>query len=180
MLYFQSKTNVLEREDARHVVQAYNSLAKKLIYYEIIFHDAFVKQTPSIYDSLEAPLLTLRGNIRQEMVINFDPFFRQIIDETEIIQKLDLEIPDIARIVYYRQEKIFGTYERMKSLLDRFHEVKSKIPNDLMVLIRALVKKVERSFMPGVTSINWTSFKADDVRPVTVMLLLSLYLSIIH
>jgi len=163
MLYFQEKTKVLEREDARPVVQAYNGLAKKLIYFEILFHDAWVKQCSSIYDSLEAPLLTLRGTIRQEMVLNFDPFFRQIVDETEIIRKLDLEIPDVAQIVYYRQDRIFATYEKMKGLLDKFIYVKSRIPTDLSVLIRALLKRVEKSFMPGVTNINWTSFKCDEV-----------------
>jgi dynein heavy chain len=162
MTWFKDKTKILERDDAKVTIKLYNGLAKKLIFYEILFHDAWVKQCSSVYDALEAPILTLRGNIRQELVLNFDPFFRQVIDETEIIRKMELEVPDVAQIVYFKQDKLFATYEQIKGLLDRFLMVKSKIPNDLMVLIRPLVKKVEKSFMPGISSINWTSFKCDE------------------
>ena len=162
MVYFEQHTSVVTLESSRPVIKNYNVLAKKLIFYEILFHDAWVKQTNAIYDSLEAPILTLRGNLRQEIVLNFDPFFRQIFEETEIIRKLGMEVPEIAQIVYMRQSRLLQTYEVMKSLLERFLSSKASIPPDLQVLMRPLVKKVEKAFMPGAHNLNWASSKIQD------------------
>ncbi|CAG7714181.1 unnamed protein product [Allacma fusca] len=162
MSLFEKETNILKRDEAKPTIKNYNSLAKKLVFYEILFHDAWVKQANSVYDALEAPILTLRGTIRQELVLNYDPFFKQLIEETEIIRKMDLEIPDVAQIVYFRQAKLMQTYEEIKTLLERFLMTKTKIPPDLMVLVRTMVKKVEKAFMPGVSTINWTSLKTGE------------------
>lgn len=162
MKWFEEKTNIIKRDDARPTIKLFNGTCKKLVLYEILVHESWVKTCNFIYDALEAPILTLRGTVRQELVLNFDPFFRQIIDETEIIRKLGLDVPDIAQVVYYKQEKIFEIYERIKGLLERFLTTKQKVPQDLSVLMRPLLKKVEKSFMPGVTNINWTSLKADE------------------
>ncbi|ODM96104.1 Dynein heavy chain 5, axonemal [Orchesella cincta] len=162
MKWFQEKTDVLKRDGATPTVKLFNSVAKKLIFYEILFHESWMTQCNSVYDALEAPILTLRGNMRQELVLNFDPFFRQIIEETEILRKMELEIPDIAQVVYYKKEKLYATYERIKGLLERFLGMKSKIPQDLALLMRPIMKKVEKAFMPGVTNINWTSFKTEE------------------
>ena len=159
MVYFEKNTSILSRDEAKPTIKNYNSLAKKIVFYEILFHDAWVKQANAVYDALEAPILTLRGTIRQELVLNYDPFFRQLVEETEIIRKMDLEIPDVAQIVYFRQAKLVQTYEQIKALLERFVACKQRIPPDLMVLIRTMVKKVEKAFMPGVSTINWTSLK---------------------
>lgn len=104
----------------------------------------------------------MRGTIRQELVLNFDPFFRQIVEETEILKKLELEVPEIAQIVYFRQHKLFEIYEQVKALLERFVAIKARVPNDLALLIRPMVKKVEKSFLPGTSSINWTSSKCEE------------------
>jgi len=162
MKYFQEKTTALKKEEAKITIKLFNTVCKKLLFYEMMVHESWIKQCSSIYDALESPILTLRGTVRQELVLNFDPFFRQIIEETEIIRKLDLEVPDIALIVYYKQDQIFERYERIKGLLERFLLNKFRVPNDLSVLMRPLMKKVEKSFMPGVTNINWTSLKAPE------------------
>jgi len=162
MKWFEEKTSTLRMDDAKPTIKIFNNVAKKLVFYEMLFHDAWMKQCTSIFDALEAPLLTIRGNIRQELVLNFDPFFRQITEETEIIRKLDLEVPDIAQVVYYKQEKLFVVYETMKGLLERFLTTKLKIPQDLVGLMRPVMKKVERAFMPGSSSVNWTSTQLDE------------------
>lgn len=162
MKWFQEKTDVLKKEGTTPTIKLFNSVAKKLIFYEILFHESWMTQCTSIYDALEAPVLTLRGSMRQELVLNFDPFFRQIIEETEIIRKMELEVPDIAQVVYFKKDKLYATYERIKGLLERFLKIKTQIPQDLSVLMRPIVKKVEKAFMPGVTNINWTSFKTDE------------------
>lgn len=162
MKWFQEKTDVLTREGVTPTIKLFNSVAKKLIFYEILFHESWMTQCNSIYDALEAPVLTLRGSMRQELVLNFDPFFRQIIEETEIIRKMELEVPDIAQVVYCKRDKLYATYERIKGLLERFLKMKTQIPQDLSVLMRPIVKKVEKAFMPGVTNINWTSFKTEE------------------
>jgi hypothetical protein len=162
MKWFQEKTDILSREDAKPTIKQFNMVCKKLLFYEMLVHDSWIKQCNAVYDALESPILTLRGSVRQELVLNFDPFFRQIIEETEIIRKLDLEVPDIALIVYYKQDKIFERYERIKGLLERFLIIKFRVPTDLAVLMRPILKKVEKSFMPGVTNINWTSLKANE------------------
>lgn len=162
MKWFEEKTSILKRDDAKPTIKLFNGTCKKLVLYEILVHESWVKTCNFIYDALEAPILTLRGNVRQELVLNFDPFFRQIIDETEIIRKMGLEVPEIALVVYYQQDKIFNTYERIKGLLERFLLIKHKVPQDLAVLLRPLLKKVEKAFMPGVTNINWTSLKCEE------------------
>ena len=101
MLCFQKHTKCLEKDEAKSIIKAYNALSKKLILYEVLFHDAFCKQCPAIYGSLEAPLLIMKPTIRQELVLNFDPFFRQIIEETEVLRKLELEVPEIAQVRTY-------------------------------------------------------------------------------
>jgi hypothetical protein len=162
MKWFEEKTTILEGENAKPTIKLFNGACRKLVMYEILVHESWVKTCNCIYDALEAPILTLRGTARQELVLNFDPFFRQIIDETEIIRKMGLDIPDIAQIVYYKQEMILHSYERIKGLLERFLITKQKIPQDLSVLLRPLLKKVEKSFMPGVTNICWASLRKEE------------------
>ena len=50
----------------------------------------------------------------------------------------------------------------MKFLLDKFNLMRQKVPNDLILLIRPLLKNVKKAFMPGVYTINWTSFKCEE------------------
>jgi len=162
MKWFKEKTSLLKNDNAKPAIKLYNNVSKKLVFYEILFHDAWMRQCAAIHDALEAPLLTLRGNIRQELVLNFDPFFKQVIEETDILRKMGLEIPEIAQVVYEKQEKLLTVYENMKFLLDRFLKLKVRVPQELVGLLRPVMKKVEKAFMPGSNSVTWTSTKLDS------------------
>lgn len=44
MNHFKTKTKVLDRDDSRPMIKNFNSVSKKLVFYELLLHDAFCKQ----------------------------------------------------------------------------------------------------------------------------------------
>lgn len=60
------------------------------------------------------------------------------------------------------KDKILNAFEVVKQLVDRDTEIRKTIPTLFIPLMRVLLIKMENAFMPGLSSITWTSMKIPE------------------
>lgn len=70
-----------------------------------------------------------------------------------------LEVPDVGQILVFCKDKILNAYEVVRQLIERNNEIRKGIPTLFIPLMRVQLIKMENAFMPGLSSITWTSMK---------------------
>lgn len=56
--------------------------------------------------------------------VNFDKYIEEVIREVEYMWKLGLKVPDTAAIVCFNKEKLFGTYEKIKAMVQEYIRIR--------------------------------------------------------
>lgn len=60
------------------------------------------------------------------------------------------------------KDKILNSYEVVATLIARNDEIRQNIPKIFIPLMRSQLIKMENAFMPGFSSITWTSMKIPE------------------
>ncbi|XP_062548437.1 dynein axonemal heavy chain 8 [Armigeres subalbatus] len=152
---------VIEHKKAQLCVKYYNYLCEVLLHYEMLHHRAWWDFVNQAREKLEAPIY--RKNIHTNWLeVNFHPFLRQVIKETETVLKWGLAAPDFAVLLVLQKENLYNAYERVKDLLKRNNEVRLQIPIIFLPLMRTMLIRLERIFLPGLTVVTWMSMNLKD------------------
>lgn len=70
-----------------------------------------------------------------------------------------LAVPDVGQVLVFCKEKLLNSYEIVKALIDRNDIIRSNIPTLFLPMMRPQLIKMENAFMPGFSTITWTSMK---------------------
>lgn len=142
-------------------IQMFNSLACVFTHYEKIYHKAWFDNLEKVRGGLGAPLILLHPTTKKYMV-NFDPFIKEAIRETEYMFKLDLAIPDTGQVIYFCKDKINYAFEKIKTLVRENNEARMMINRLFLPLMKPTLLILEDSFLPGMSVITWTSSKIPE------------------
>lgn len=112
--------------------------------------------------ALTSPLLT-RDPQANKYSINFDPYIREVIRESEYMSRLNLKIPEFTRIITFCREKIFFSYEEIKSLVEIHERIHASAPKLFLNLLAGVFAKLEQTFKPCLSVVTWTSLKIPEV-----------------
>ncbi|XP_071095783.1 dynein axonemal heavy chain 8-like [Haliotis cracherodii] len=156
MNIFRVHPTCLASEDARKIIRNYNRVAKVLVEFEILYHSAWVKSVELANGYLQVPLL-VRNPTTDTFLTNFDPYIFEVIKEAEYMLKLDLDVPDAAKLLIHSTEQLRTNLNKIQTLLDENTSLRSQIPNIFLVLLGPSLKKVDRAMQPGLVSHCWTS-----------------------
>ncbi|EDS37982.1 ciliary dynein heavy chain 5 [Culex quinquefasciatus] len=157
----KARSCVIEHRKAQLCVKYYNYLCEVLLHYEMLHHRAWWDFVEQAREKLEAPIY--RKNLDTNWLqVNFHPFLRQTIKETENMLKWQLAAPDFAVLLVLQKDNLYNAYERVKDLLMRNNRVRLDIPTIFLPLMRTMLIKLEDAFLPGLTTITWMSLNLKD------------------
>ncbi|CAH3041642.1 unnamed protein product [Pocillopora meandrina] len=160
MEMFQKYPTILQTPEAKKTIKNYNKLAKVLLEFEVLYHQAWMKQVEVAKSGLQASLL-VRHPETKELFVNFDPQILTLIRESECMVRLGLDIPFGAQTLLQKSQTIKKNYNRLQLLLSESVRVLARIPPAFKPLMSPHLAKVDAAIEPGLTMLNWTSLSLD-------------------
>lgn len=58
--------------------------------------------------------MLVRDKESGQLLVNFDPSITQIIRETDCMLKMDLDVPEAAKVIYQRQDQLKNFQHKLK------------------------------------------------------------------
>ena len=160
MLRFQGNSAVLGSKDSKKIVRAYNKVARTLIAFEYLWYEAWCASVEEAKAGLQATLV-IRHPETGKLYVNFDKEIFQLIREAKCLVKLDVVIPDGAKMILLQEEKFKSYYHDLKYMLSEYERVtKSVIPITQKLLLPHL-RTMELKLRPGMVTLTWTSMNID-------------------
>ncbi|KAI0211059.1 Dynein heavy chain 8, axonemal [Lamellibrachia satsuma] len=157
---FANHPEVLKTMQAKNVVKHYNKVAQVLIEYEMLYYRAWKESVQATKQALRVPLL-VRHPETKELLVNFDHLIYEVIKEAECMRKLRLDIPEFAKMLCLLRRKLKADHCTLKSLLDDNHTIRAKTPTIFMSLMTPILKRIDATIRPGLTSLTWSSMNTD-------------------
>ncbi|XP_052240013.1 dynein axonemal heavy chain 8-like isoform X2 [Dreissena polymorpha] len=143
-------------DESKKIIKNYNRMAKVLIEFELLFHDAWKKSVEVCTNNLQVPVL-IKHPTTEQLMTNFDPYIFEVIKESEYMIKRDLEIPEAAKVLIHSSEKLKSYHERMQMLLADNKEIRNSIPPIFLTPLGPILRKVDSALRPGLYAHTWTS-----------------------
>lgn len=146
----------MRHKDVQKCIQMYNSLCCVFTHYEKIYHKSWFDNLEKVRSALGAPIILPHPHTKK-YVVNFDPFLPESIREIECMLKLDLEVPDTAKVLNFCKDKINYAFQKIKALVKENDNARLTIHMLFLPLMRPTLTILENAFMPGMSGITWTS-----------------------
>ncbi|XP_032540330.1 dynein heavy chain 8, axonemal isoform X1 [Chiroxiphia lanceolata] len=154
--YFHKNSNILASPEGKAVVQSYNKLAYVLVEFEVVYHNAWIKEMSQLEYPLQATIF-VRHPKSEKFLVNFDPQIPEIVRETKCMIKLGLEVPEQAVKIVIIENKLKSTKLRLEGLVQRYEDMCREIPSMFVNLLTPKMQKVEAVFRQGLTMLTWSS-----------------------
>ncbi|XP_019756852.1 dynein axonemal heavy chain 8 [Dendroctonus ponderosae] len=161
MEVFKTKTKVMQHRKVQKCIQLFNAMSLCFVHYENIYHDAWFDYAGQVKICLIKPIMTKDEKTRRYLV-NFHPYISEVIREAEYMYKLDLEVPDVGQVLVFCKDKLLNSCEIVKALIQRNDRTRSTIPQLFLPMMRVQLLKMENIFMPGFSTVTWTSTKIPE------------------
>ena len=94
------------------VVKNYNKLAEVLIAFEMLYHRAWNRQVTAAKTGLKASLL-IRHPETKKLFVNLDPDILTLVRETEIMGRLNMDIPLAAQHLRLKHHVFKDYHDRL-------------------------------------------------------------------
>jgi dynein heavy chain len=101
MKLFESYKNVLLGKDAKRIIKLYNKVAKTLVAFEFLWFKSWVHSIDQAKAGLQATLI-VRHPYDEKLYVNFDQEILQLIREAKCLHRMNIEIPENARIILFQ------------------------------------------------------------------------------
>uniref|UniRef100_A0A8C2TDF0 Dynein axonemal heavy chain 8 n=1 Tax=Coturnix japonica TaxID=93934 RepID=A0A8C2TDF0_COTJA len=103
--YFQKNSSILTSPEGKTVVRLYNRVAYVLVQFEVVYHNAWMKEMSELQYPLQATVF-VRHPETGKFLVNFDPQIPEIVRETKCMIKLGLEVPEQAKKIAKVEDKL--------------------------------------------------------------------------
>jgi len=105
---------------------------------------------------METPQQVIARATRR-ILINFSPDLREIIRETRYLDRMGLDIPELARNVALQEKKYYELVEKLSAMLAAYGEVLDKLNDVEKTLLASRLRELHRVLKPGFEQLNWNS-----------------------
>ena len=160
MLKFQGNPTVLASKEAKRIIRTYNNVARTLIAFEYLWYEAWCSSIETAKAGLQATLI-VRHPGTAKLYVNFDQEIFQLIREAKCLAKLDVEIPESAKLVLLQEHKFKSYYDDLKFILSEYERITSKIIPVTQKLLDPHLKTLDLKIRPGMITLTWTSMNID-------------------
>ena len=93
----------------------------------------------------------------RKILINFSPELKEIIRETRYLDRMGLDIPELARNVALQEKKYYELVEKLSAMLGAYTDVIGKLNSVEKVLLDARLRSLHRVLRPGFEQLNWNA-----------------------
>ncbi|KAM6082368.1 dynein axonemal heavy chain 8 [Chlamydotis macqueenii] len=154
--YFHKKSNILASPEGKAVVKLYNRIAYVLVEFEVVYHNAWMKEMSQLQYPLQATIFA-RHPKTGKFLVNFDPQIPEIVRETKCMIKLGLEVPEQAKKIVKIENNLKSNKLRLEDLLQYYEDLCQETPVIFVNLMAPKMKKMEAVLRQGLTTLTWSS-----------------------
>uniref|UniRef100_A0A8B9MIB1 AAA+ ATPase domain-containing protein n=1 Tax=Accipiter nisus TaxID=211598 RepID=A0A8B9MIB1_9AVES len=154
--YFHKKSNILASPEGKAVVRLYNRIAYVLVEFEVVYHNAWMKEISQLQYPLQATIFACHPKTGK-FVVNFDPQIPEIVRETKCMIKLGLEVPEQAKKIVKIENYLKSNKLRLEGLLQCYEDLCQETPMNFVNLMAPKMKKMEAVLRQGLTTLTWSS-----------------------
>ena len=101
-------------------------MARTLIAFEFLWYEAWCGSIESAKAGLQATLI-IRHPESGKLYVNFDREIFQLIREAKCLVKLDVTIPEGAKIILLQEDKFKAYYNDLKYILTEYENVLGRV-----------------------------------------------------
>eukprot|EP00043_Microstomoeca_roanoka_P013217 m.129292 g.129292 ORF g.129292 m.129292 type:complete len:4796 (-) comp15694_c0_seq1:72-14459(-) len=159
-VFQKSCQDLLKTAEAKKIIKNYNKLGHVLLEYELLHHRAWWKAVDASQSGLNSSLL-VRHPDTGALLVNLDPQLPQVIRETKIMQKLNLEIPESAKLLCIQEDRLAQQKNQLQLMIEEYNRVFARVPERVETLLRSASKRVDHEVEPGLTKLSWMSPNLD-------------------
>jgi dynein heavy chain len=135
-------------------------VAKALIEFETLWHQAWIKSIEQCKAGLAAPLLVQHPE-SGKILVNFDKEIMQLVREAKYMQRFGIAVPESAQMVLLQEEKFKFYHSQLTHLVREYERVVSRVAPTIKPLLRPHLDDMERKVAPGFAVLTWTSLNID-------------------
>ncbi|KFV18927.1 Dynein heavy chain 8, axonemal, partial [Tauraco erythrolophus] len=159
--YFHKKSKILASPEGKAVVRLYNRIAYVLVKFEIVYHNAWMKEISKLQYPLQATIFA-RHPQTGKFLINFDPEISEIVRETKCMIKLGLEVPEQAKNIAKIENNLKSNKLRLEGVLQCYEDLSQETPMIFVNLLAPKMKEVEAVLRQGLTMLTWSSVTLEN------------------
>lgn len=163
MKKFQGHSSILSSKDSKRIIKTYNKVARTLIAFEYLWYEAWSSSIESAKAGLQATLV-IRHPETGKLYVNFDQELFQLIREARCLVKLEVAIPESAKIVLLQEDKFKTYYNDLKYMLSEYERITSRIIPVISKLLQPHLQTMELKLRPGMVTLTWTSMNIDNYK----------------
>ena len=126
MKKFEQKTSVLESQSARKIIRTYNRMARTLVAFEFLWHQAWVQSIDQAKSGLEATLI-IRHPEDDKLYVNLDMELLQLIREAKCLDRMGIDVPESAKIILFQEDKLKSYYSDLTWALAEYERIKNLV-----------------------------------------------------
>ena len=98
MKKFAANKTIMATKESKRIVKTYNRVARALIEFETLWHQAWMRSIENAKAGLQATLI-VRHPDTGRLLVNFDKEIMQLMRETKWLQRMGVEVPESAKMV---------------------------------------------------------------------------------
>eukprot|EP00968_Pinguiococcus_pyrenoidosus_P001287 scaffold57_cov254-Pinguiococcus_pyrenoidosus.AAC.40 len=155
MLIFEKDFQVLNSKDKK-VVKLYNRIVRTLVAFEYLWIEAWSKSIDAARAPLHATLL-VRNPKDDQMYVNLDKEIFTLIREAKTLERMDIDIPEPAKILLLQEEKYKEYYGELQAIVDSYEEIVEEVIPVTAMLLQPHFVDIEQKIRPGMVTLCWTS-----------------------
>ncbi|CAD7698753.1 unnamed protein product [Ostreobium quekettii] len=160
MKNFADNKIIMSTKESKRIVKTYNKVARALVEFETLWHQAWMKYIDQSKAGLQSTLL-IRHPDTGALLVNFDKGIMQLIKETKYLQGMGIYVPESARVVLVQERKFKYYYNNLMHSIKEHERVMSQIQPVVKPLLKPHLDDLERKLSPGMYSLTWTSMNID-------------------
>ncbi len=160
---FQGNAAVLSTKESKKTIKLYNKVARTLIAFEYLWYEAWCSSVEAAKAGLQATLI-IRHPETGKLYVNFDPEIFQLLREARCLVKLDIAIPESAKLVLLQEDTFKAYYNDLKFMLSEYERITSRVIPVTKKLLAPYLQTLDLKLRPGLVSLTWTSLNIDQYK----------------
>jgi dynein heavy chain len=164
---FQSLQEMVASDQGRVVTKKYLNVAKSMkAYEEQLYHQwcinveanslNYLKNHVLVKDTRQVPVNGILP-FHEKIVVNFRVELKDIIKETNYLDKMNLSVPEAALNVTLQEEKYFNLISSLNQMISSYDSVIEPLDDAERKLFGTHINELKRIMKPGFTRLNWNS-----------------------
>uniref|UniRef100_A0A8C3MSF3 Uncharacterized protein n=1 Tax=Geospiza parvula TaxID=87175 RepID=A0A8C3MSF3_GEOPR len=154
--YFHKHSEILASPEGKAVVQSYNKLAYVLVEFEVVYHNAWMKEMSQLQYLLQSTIF-VRHPTTEKFLVNFDPQILEIVRETKCMIKLGLEVPEQAFKLAIIEDQLKSNKLKLEGVIESYEDLCKGTRNVFVNLLTPKKQRMEAVLRQGLTMLTWSS-----------------------